>query len=94
MVRIYLSEEKAHLDKLLTLLQDVEKVKGVTVYRGIGGYGESGQLHTAKLIDLSMSLPLVVEFFDLPDIIEGIIDHLHTNIKPGHIVSWPVHVRA
>lgn len=94
MVRIYLSEESAHLDKLLTLLRDVEKVQGVTVFRGIGGYGDSGKVHTASMVDLSMSLPIVVEFFDMPDTIEGIIDHLHANIKPGHIVSWPVNVRV
>lgn len=94
MVRIYLSEDSAHLEKLLTLLQDVEKVKGVTVYRGIGGYGDSGKVRTANMIDLSVSLPIVVEFFDMPDIIESIIDHLHINIKPGHMVSWPVNVRV
>ena len=92
MARIYLSESSAHLEKLLTLLKDVEKVKGVTVYRGIEGYGDSGQVHSAKLIDLSLDLPIVVEFFDESEKVNDIISHLQNNIKPGHIVSWPVQV--
>lgn len=93
MVRLYLSEESAHLEKLLKLLHDTEKVKGVTVYRGIEGYGDSGKVHTSSLIDLSLNLPLVVEFFDKAEKIEPILDHLDTTIKSGHIVTWPVHVR-
>ena len=93
-VRIYLSEEKAHLEHLLSLLHDVEKVKGVSVFRGIEGFGDSGTVHTAKIIDLSMNLPIVVEFFDETEKVNGIIDHLNEFVKPGHIVSWPVQVRT
>ncbi len=92
MARIYLSEGSAHLEKLLTLLKDVEKVRGVTVYRGIEGFGNSGQVHSASLIDLSLDLPIIVEFFDESEKVQEIISHLQNNIKPGHIVSWPVQV--
>ena len=94
MVRIYLSEEKAHLEKLLSFLHDVEKVKGVSVFRGIEGYGDSGVVHTANFPDLSLSLPIVVEFFDYSEKAESIIEHLGKFVKPGHIVSWPVQVRT
>jgi PII-like signaling protein len=94
MVRIYLTEENAHLETLLTFLHDVEKVKGVTVFRAIEGYGDSGRIHTSSLIDLSMNLPIVVEFFDEPEKIDDIISHLENNFKPGHIVSWPIQVRV
>jgi len=92
MARIYLTETSAHLEKLLTLLRDVEKVRGVTVYRGIEGIGESGQVLSASLVDLSLDLPIIVEFFDEAEKVQGIISHLQNNIKPGHIVSWPVQV--
>jgi len=94
MVRIFLSEETAHLEKLLTLLHDVEKVKGVTVYRGIGGYGDSGDIHTTNIVGLSLNLPIVVEFFDAAEKVKDIIDHLSVNVKPGHIVSWPIEVHC
>jgi len=92
MVRIYLTEQSAHIDKLLTLLKDVEKVQGVTVLRAINGYGNSGELHSASMIDMSLNLPMIVEFFDEAEKVEKIISHLKNNIKPGHIVSWPVEV--
>ena len=87
-VRIYLSEQEAHLDNLLRRLHDWEKVRGVTVFRGISGFGGSGELHSARLMDLSLNLPVVVEFFDAPDKVAAIVAHLHNVLKPGHIVHW------
>lgn len=93
MARIYLNEGSAHLDKLITLLKDVEHVKGATIYRGIEGFGESGEIRSASLVDLSQNLPITVEFYDEVDKVNDIIEHLGNNIKPGHIVSWPVDVQ-
>jgi PII-like signaling protein len=90
--RIYLSEGHSQLENLLKRLHDWEKVRGVTVFRGIAGFGEDGQLHTARLIDLSLDLPLVVEFFDEPAKMDAIIEHLNTTIKPGHILTWTAFV--
>ncbi len=88
MVRIYLSEQRSHLDNLMKRLHDWEKVRGVTVFRGISGFGESGQLHSAALVDLSLDLPLVVEFFDEPARVERILEHLNSEVKPRHVVKW------
>jgi len=88
MVRIYLSEKESHLDSLLQRLHDWEKLRGVTVFRGISGYGDSGHLHTASFTDLSMDLPLVLEFFDEPAKIEKILEHLNNTIKSMHMVKW------
>ncbi len=88
MVRIYLSEERAHLDRLLTQLQEVEQLRGVTVFRGISGFGESGTLHSGRLLDLSLNLPVVVEFFDTPQKVEQVLEDLAQTVDPAHIVSW------
>ena len=87
-VRIYLHEAKAHIEELLGYLHDESKVHGVTVFRGISGFGNSGKYHSSTLIDMSLDLPVVVEFFDEPDKVEKIIEHLNNQIKPGHIVYW------
>lgn len=87
-VRIYLSEGHAQLDALMKRLHDWEHLRGLTVFRGVAGFGESGSLHTAKFVDLSLDLPVVVEFFDAPDKVAAAIDHLDGTIKPGHLVSW------
>lgn len=88
-VRIYLNEREADLDRLVGRLKDEEGVRGLTVFRGIGGFGDSGELHGHRLVDLLGDLPLVVEFFDTPERAAPIIDHLKTWLKPGHMLSWP-----
>ena len=92
MVRIYLSEKGGQLDNLLKRLHDWEKVRGVSVFRGITGYGDSGKVHTASFTALSLDLPLVVEFFDEPDKVDKILEHLHNTVKSRHVVKWNVWV--
>ena len=91
-VRIYLTEGKTQLDDLLKRLRDFEKVRGVTVFRGITGFGDSGVIHGSKWIDVSLDLPMVIEFFDTPDKIKTITEHLNTFIKPGHMMTWTAHI--
>ena len=88
MVRIYLTEAEGKLNPLLKRLHDWEKVRGVTVFRGISGFGKSGIMHSSTLLDMSLDLPVVVEFFDEPEKVATILDHLSGMIEPGHIVSW------
>jgi uncharacterized protein len=40
---------------------------GATVLRGPMGFGQSAQLHTASILDLSANLPLVIEIVDAED---------------------------
>ncbi len=91
-VRIYLHEAKANLNELMSFLHDDSKVKGVTVFRGIAGFGSTGKIHSSKLLDMSLDLPIVVEFFDEPDKIHPILEQLKTTIKPGHMVHWPAKI--
>lgn len=91
-VRVYLHEAKAHMASLLQYLHDESRVKGVTVFRGITGFGNSGEYHSSKLIDMSLDLPVVIEFFDEAEKVEAIIDHLNKEVKPGHIVYWPAKI--
>ena len=88
-VRIYLTEGEGRMEGLLQRLHDQEKVQGVTVFRGISGFGVSGKMHSSSLMDMSLDLPLVVEFFDVPQKVNSILEHIHGDIDPGHIVSWP-----
>ena len=88
-VRVYLHEAKAHMQELLQYLHDESKVQGVTVFRGITGFGSSGEMHSSSLIDMSLDLPIVIEFYDEIEKVAPIIEHLNTIIKPGHIVYWP-----
>jgi hypothetical protein len=87
-IRIYLTEADKTLEPLLKKLHDQEKVRGVTVFRAMSGFGGSGVIHTASLVDLSLNLPVTVEFFDRPDKVDGILEHLSGLLEGGHIVRW------
>ncbi len=86
-VRVYLTEHDKY-QRLLECLHDDKKVRGVTVFRGISGFGQSGHLHSAQLIDTVMDLPIVIEFFDVPERVDEIITHLSKMVPPGHVLSW------
>ena len=93
-VRIYLHEAKGKMDELLEYLHDKSKVRGVTVFRGITGFGVSGKYHSSSLIDMSLDLPIVIEFFDSEEKVADILEYLNTEINPGHIVYWPAKINA
>src|SRR6516165_5849188 len=50
-----------------------EGVAGVTVLRGIMSYGASTRIHTARLIDISEDLPIVIEIVDMEEKIDAFI---------------------
>lgn len=87
-LRVYITEGERQLNDLLSFLKEKEEVRGITVFRGICGFGPSGQMHVATLSDLSLDLPLVIEMFDEPGKIQRIMKHLCEKVKPGHLLSW------
>jgi PII-like signaling protein len=94
MVRVYLSEADHGMKPLLKCLHDELKVRGVTVMRGIVGYGTSGVVHETSLVDLSLDLPLVLELCDVPEKAQRAIKRIADFVEPGHVVSWPVTVEG
>jgi uncharacterized protein len=94
MVRIYLHEGQGQMKTLMQLLHDEEKVRGVTAFRGVSGFGQSGNMHSSTLIDMSLDLPLIIEFFDEPEKVKRVQEHLNKIVKPGHMVSWPATINV
>jgi hypothetical protein len=52
------------------------KLAGATVLRGPMGFGHSSQMRTAKIIQLSADLPLVIEIIDSQAAIDGFLPEL------------------
>jgi PII-like signaling protein len=90
-VRIYITESAHLLNKIVAYLKNEAKIRGVSVFRAISGFGETGD-HTASFIDLSLDLPLTIEFFDSKEKINVALNHLNTVIKHEHIVFWEAKV--
>lgn len=87
-VRIYCTEGEGRLKELLGKLHDDYQVKGVTVFRGTAGFGASGKLHSSSLLDISLDLPQVIEFFDEREKVASILSDLSEIIPAGHVLSW------
>jgi PII-like signaling protein len=88
MVRIYLSEGRDHYERVVKWLYQDNRVQGVSVFRAIEGFGESHKMQESSLLSLSLELPVVIEFFDKPDVITTVLEQLQTMVKIDHIVSW------
>lgn len=86
-VRIYISESSKLISKIVNYLKDEAGVRGVSVFRAISGFGEGGDL-TSKFVDVSLDLPITIEFFDSADKINPAIKHISTLVTPWHIVTW------
>ena len=94
MVRVYITEGEHQFQRLMALLHDEVQVCGVTAFRGISGFGKSGKVHSSNLLELSLDLPLVLEFFDQPEKVKQVLKQLNELLEPGHVISWPAHVNA
>lgn len=89
LVRVYCSEKAHQHRRIIDMLHREHRVAGVTAFRGIAGFGRSGELHEAGLLDVSLDLPVIIEFFDHPDKVADVLALLNEMLGPGHIVSWP-----
>lgn len=78
LLRIFIGEndkvDHRPLYEALLFAAKKQGLGGATVMRGIMAYGASTQVHTAKLIDISQDLPIVVEIVDQEDNINAFLD--------------------
>jgi len=92
-VRIYLSEadhgrHKNLMREILNILHDQHRVKGVTVFRAIAGFSDTGEVHASDILRLMVDLPLVVEFFDEEAVVQAVLGLLKGLVPEGRIISW------
>ncbi len=95
--RIFIGEEdKADHHPLVEKIVDLARtrgIKGVTVLKGILGFGHHKHLHAAKVLRLSEDLPLVIEIVDQAEAIETFLTEVQPLIKEGMITMEKVKVR-
>ncbi|MDN5873157.1 MAG: DUF190 domain-containing protein [Sinobacteraceae bacterium] len=91
--RIYITEDKhanggSLYHELFHLLHETHQVRAVTVFRGVAGFGERGEIHASDLLRLKADLPLVLEFFDETAKVDAALKAVAPHLPPGHIVTW------
>ena len=68
------------------------RLAGATVLRRPMGSGKSSRLHTAKILRLSMDLPLVIEIVDAEEKIQAFLPVLDEMMKGGLVTLERVRV--
>ena len=71
---------------IIELLHD-EGISGATVLHGIEGYGSHKQIHTARILDFSGDLPVVIVAVDRPEKIEAVLPKLDGIIGEGLVTT-------
>jgi PII-like signaling protein len=61
------------------------KIAGVSVFRGVAGYGSDGVFHTAKMLELSASLPVKIEAVDSEEMISSVLPEVTEIVEKGLI---------
>ena len=96
LLRVYIGEsdkwEHKPLYEAVVLAARAAKLAGATVLRGPMGYGKSSRVHTTKILQLSMDLPLVIEIVDREEKINAFLPTLETMIGGGLVTLEEVRV--
>ena len=65
---------------------------GATVTKGMMGFGADSRMHTAKLLELSEDLPVIIELVDTGENINKLMPFLDGNVDEGLITLEDVKV--
>lgn len=87
LLRIFIGENDRHenqpLYEAIVLKARAAHLAGATVLRGPMGFGKTSRLHTAKILRLSLDLPIVIEIVDSAEKIQAFLPVLRPMIGGG-----------
>ena len=90
LLRVFIGESDRHhhqpLYEAIVLKAREMQMAGATVLRGPMGFGKSSHLHTAKILRLSMDLPIVIEIVDSEEKVNAFLPVLD-EIMGGGLVT-------
>jgi PII-like signaling protein len=96
LIRIFLGEsdrwEHRPLYEAIVLKAREAQLAGATVLRGPLGFGKSSRLHTAKILRLSLDLPLVIEIVDSEEKINAFLPVLDEMMGGGLVTLEKIKV--
>ena len=86
---VYVDETDKYEGKpVYEVLMDIfykNKIAGVSVFRGVAGYGSDGVFHTSKMLELSTSLPVKIEAVDSEEMITMVLPLIDNVVAKGLI---------
>ena len=96
LLRIFIGEDDrfgtSPLYEAIVLKARELHLAGATVLRGPMGFGKSSRMHTAKILRLSMDLPVVIEIVDSEEKMNALLPALEEMIGGGLVTLEKVKV--
>jgi uncharacterized protein len=96
LARIYIGESDTFegrplYDAIVARLRE-RGIRGVSVFKGIEGFGRASRVHTTRILALSQDLPILLEIVDEASRLRPVLDELEPMIGGGLVTLEPVHV--
>lgn len=98
LLRIFIGESDKEPDGDRPLYEAIVRrardahLAGATVLRGPMGFGRHSRVHTAKLLELSTDLPVVVEIVDAEDKVEAFLPAVDDLVREGLVTLEAVRI--
>ena len=87
LLRVFIGEadkwQGRPLYEAIVILAKEKKMAGATAIRGFMGFGAKSHMHTAKILELSTDLPVVIEIVDSEEKIAQFLPFLDPMVKDG-----------
>ena len=98
LVRIFLGESDRWKGQPLyvALVEEMRRagLAGATVFKGVIGYGGHSVVHSARIVDLSPDLPVLVELVDSEEKVQAFLPTLDEMVTEGLVTIETVQVIA
>jgi uncharacterized protein len=96
LLRVFIGESDKHNGRPLyeVIVNDARQrgLAGATVWKGFMGFGAHSRMHTAKILELSQDLPIVIEIVDAKDKIEAFLSVLDGLVGEGLVTVEPARI--
>ncbi|HET7226563.1 MAG TPA: DUF190 domain-containing protein [Candidatus Eisenbacteria bacterium] len=96
LLRIFIGDSDRHagrpLYQVLVERARAEGLSGATVLHGPMGFGRHSRMHTAKLVELSSDLPIVIELVDSEPAIQRFMHSVNALVQEGLVTLERVRI--
>lgn len=96
LLRIFIGEsyrwQRQPLFEAIVMKARERQLAGATVLRGPMGFGAASRIHTAKILRLSMDLPMIIEIVDSEEKVNAFLPELEPMIGGGLVTLEKIKV--
>ena len=107
LLRVFIGESDKHEGRPLyeVIVAEARRrgLAGATAWKGFMGFGAHSRMHTAKILEMSQDLPIVIEIVDASEkieeflpVLDGLVAEGLVTVEPARIILYraPQHPRG